>query len=76
MTAARPGGPAADFAALTALLSLDALARLRTHVLRTPLIEISATEIRRRVRAGMSIRYLVPAAVADYIAAQRMYRAD
>ncbi len=39
-----------------------------------PRIEISSTEIRRRVGAGQSIRYWVPDAVADYIAGHRLYR--
>jgi nicotinate-nucleotide adenylyltransferase len=38
-----------------------------------PAIEISATEIRTRVRAGRSIRYWVPDAVAEYIARHRLY---
>jgi len=37
-------------------------------------IDISSTEVRRRVRAGKSIRGFVPDAVADYIAAERLYR--
>jgi nicotinate-nucleotide adenylyltransferase len=36
-------------------------------------VEISASEIRRRVRAGQSIRYWVPEAVRDHIAAHRLY---
>jgi nicotinate-nucleotide adenylyltransferase len=40
---------------------------------RVPAVEISATEIRRRVREGRSIRWWVPAPVADYIAARRLY---
>lgn len=38
-----------------------------------PLVDLSATEIRARVADGQSIRYLVPDAVADYIAAHRLY---
>lgn len=49
---------------------------LRFRVQDVPLVEISATDIRARVRAGRSIRYLVPEAVADYIAARRLYRGD
>jgi nicotinate-nucleotide adenylyltransferase len=36
--------------------------------------EISATELQRRVRLGLSIRDSVPAPVADYIAANHLYR--
>jgi nicotinate-nucleotide adenylyltransferase len=39
-----------------------------------PQVDISATDIRSRVRSGRSIRYLVPEAVADYIATHRLYR--
>ena len=38
-----------------------------------PQVDISSTAIRERVRRGRSIRYWVPDAVADYIAAHRLY---
>jgi nicotinate-nucleotide adenylyltransferase len=38
-----------------------------------PAIDISATGVRERVRAGKPIRYWVPDAVARYIAAERLY---
>ena len=38
-----------------------------------PQIDISATEIRRRVAAGQSVRYLVPEPVEEYIARHRLY---
>ena len=38
-----------------------------------PAIEISATDVRARVRAGQSVRWRVPDAVARYIAAERLY---
>lgn len=41
-----------------------------------PAIEISATEVRRRVAAGLSIRYWVPDAVAGHIAARGLYRTE
>jgi len=44
------------------------------HAVATPAIEISASDIRARCLAGKSIRYLVPAAVADYIAKEGLYR--
>jgi len=39
-----------------------------------PSIGVSSTMIRRRVRAGQPIRYLVPDGVAGYIDAKGMYR--
>ncbi len=36
-------------------------------------IDISATEVRRRVQAGVPIRHLVPDAVLDIIARERLY---
>jgi nicotinate-nucleotide adenylyltransferase len=38
-----------------------------------PAIDISATEIRNRVRQGRSVRYWVPDAVAEYIATHQLY---
>jgi nicotinate-nucleotide adenylyltransferase len=46
---------------------------LITGTVEVPAIEISATEIRARVRAGRAIRYWVPDAVAEYIARHRLY---
>lgn len=39
-----------------------------------PGLPVSATDVRRRVKEGLSIRYLVPAAVADYIGKRGLYR--
>jgi len=41
-----------------------------------PDLEISATDIRARVRHGRSIRYWVPDAVAEYVATHRLYVED
>jgi nicotinate-nucleotide adenylyltransferase len=47
--------------------------RLITRTIEVPAIEISATEIRRRVREGRSIRYWVPDPVAEYVTRHRLY---
>lgn len=49
--------------------------RFRQHVtvVQTPLVGISSTEIRRRVREGKSIRTWVPDAVATYIREKGLY---
>ncbi|HDY65698.1 MAG TPA: nicotinate (nicotinamide) nucleotide adenylyltransferase [Phycisphaerae bacterium] len=48
-------------------------ASLNKPVISTPLIDISSTEIRRRQAAGLSIRYLLPEPVRDYIVSKRLY---
>ncbi len=45
----------------------------RSHMLRWPRMEVSATDIRRRVAAGKDISGLVPAGVARYIADHKLY---
>jgi len=39
-----------------------------------PKLEISATDIRRRVAENRTIRYLLPNAVADYIHQHHLYK--
>jgi nicotinate-nucleotide adenylyltransferase len=39
-----------------------------------PGLAVSATDVRRRVKEGRSVRYLVPDAVADYVVKRRLYR--
>jgi nicotinate-nucleotide adenylyltransferase len=69
--AGRPGGaagregrgPAGRIARSRRLVRLD-----------NPVLDVSSSAIRARVRAGHSVRYLVPEAVAAYIARRGLYR--
>lgn len=54
----------------------EAYRRLEGNVVEAPLIDISASGIRRRIADGRSARFLTPDAVCDYIAAHRLYRGD
>lgn len=47
--------------------------RERIHPLQVPALAISSTDIRRRVREGRSVRYLLPDAVMHYILKSGLY---
>lgn len=51
----------------------DPYRRLESAVVPAPLVQISSTAIRDRVRAGRSIRFLTPPAVVDHIHQRRLY---
>jgi nicotinate-nucleotide adenylyltransferase len=46
----------------------------RVQLLDMPLLQISGTDLQRRVRAGLSIKYLVPSAVETYIRQHGLYQ--
>jgi nicotinate-nucleotide adenylyltransferase len=49
--------------------------RDRLILLDAPYLEISGTDLRRRVRRGLPIRYLVPPGVEEYVREHKLYRA-
>ena len=48
----------------------------KIYRLNSPVLEISSNDIRRRVRDGESIRYLLPSKVVDYIYGHNLYQPD
>ncbi len=70
----RPGFRLADLDRLSERLPLDVVRRIQASALEIPPMDVSSTEVRRRVKEGKSIDGLVPAAVADYIRERGLYR--
>lgn len=68
----RPGGEAQKV--LSALEARAPGLRGKIRLLAGPTIDISATDIRERIKSGESIEHLVPKAVANYIREQKLYQ--
>jgi nicotinate-nucleotide adenylyltransferase len=73
---ARPGSPPAGADGLRQALALPDAEELRMRVVEAPLIDISSRDIRRRVAAGRSVRYLLPRAIEVFVGERRLYRAE
>ena len=67
-------GEELDFGPLARLVSPERLDTIRSHQVRMPRMDLSSSDIRRRVAAARSIRYQTPRAVEKYIDAERLYR--
>lgn len=67
----RPGAPLPDRSALEDRFGAGAS---RIHVLGGPSLDVSSSEVRRRVAAGHAIRYLVPRGVEELITDRGLYR--
>ena len=70
----RSDAPEPDFEPLRTLVAGDRLEHLRQQQVAMPLVDLSSTEIRRRVAAGQSLRYQTPPAVIELIARHGLYR--
>jgi len=76
VTLARPGWESPDVEPLRSRLSAAQIDRLCNDRIDTPRIDVSATDIRRRLAEGKSVRWFVPEAVRQYIVGEGLYAAD
>jgi nicotinate-nucleotide adenylyltransferase len=74
LVVARPDCPLVPAEELRALLHVDASVALRMEVVESPLLAIASRDLRRRLREGRSVRYMLPRAVEAYIADKGLYR--
>ena len=74
VTAGRSGCEEFDVGSLRHKLTEEQIDRLRSGMMETRRIEIGATDLRRRARQGLSLRYLVPEKVVAYIRRHGLYR--
>jgi nicotinate-nucleotide adenylyltransferase len=75
LVVARPGhGVERSIVELAGRIGLGRAERLRRSVVPMGPVDVSSTEIRRRVRSGEPVAGLVPPAVAEYLARTGLYR--
>jgi len=69
----RPGAPPPRVGELAKAIGKEEARALVGRLIEMPLMDISATDIRRRVAEGRSVRYLVPEVVREYIQRKGLY---
>lgn len=70
----RGGCEPPDFARFEGLWGRQRVEKLQRDIVETPLIDISSTEIRKRLAAGQDAADMLHPAVADYIREHGLYR--
>ena len=74
VTARRPGFDQENLTCLSKVLTSGQIDLLQRYILDTPLIDISATEIRRKIRESQPIFEHVPERVAEYLYRKNLYQ--
>jgi nicotinate-nucleotide adenylyltransferase len=69
----RAGCPKPNFSSLESELSSQRVACLNKHIITTPLLPISSTDIRKRLQNGDSTEDMLDSQVAEYIKTNRLY---
>lgn len=70
----RAGCKPPDFSKFEAIWGRQRVVKLQRNVIRTPLIDISSTEIRNRIAVGRDVTDMLHPAVADYIRKRGLYQ--
>jgi nicotinate-nucleotide adenylyltransferase len=70
----RAGFDPPDFSKFEHLLGHQRVEKLQKNIIKTPLVDISSTEIRQRCAAGQGITEIVHPAVAEYIRIHKLYQ--
>ena len=69
----RPGSGEVDLSAFKEFADEARYAEIEQLTVQSPMVEISSTDIRNRIKNGQSIRYMLPRSVEKYIETQKMY---
>jgi len=70
----RPGFEQVDLSPLRKFVDEARFREFESWAIVSPLIEISSTNLRERIKSGRSVRYLLPRAVEKYIETHQLYR--
>lgn len=73
-TMQRPGHARPDFDHFEVMWGPERVAKLTRNIVQTPLIDISSTEVRRRLAAGEDVRGMLHSDVIEYIRHHGLYR--
>jgi nicotinate-nucleotide adenylyltransferase len=69
----RAGFAAPDFSKFVSLWGDSRIVKLRANTVETPLVDISSTEIRKRLAAGREVSGMISPKVLQYIREHRLY---
>ena len=72
----RPGSPTPDLSVLQPLVEPEYLNQLANCQIVMPAMDLSSSNIRKRIEHQQSIRFRLPRAVEQYIAAQGLYQQE
>ncbi|MHC4310755.1 MAG: nicotinate-nucleotide adenylyltransferase [Planctomycetota bacterium] len=76
VTMYRAGCEPPNFARFEAVWGRQRVEKLQRHIIQTPLVDISSTEIRNKIAAGHDVTNMLHPAVADYICQHKLYQSE